>query len=288
LPCTMNDGSKVVNFLINHCNFKPKNIESIQNITKEKVVEAFGRLFATARNLTKGELKSALFFIYYSGHGAIEYVHTMGVDVTGEFFKLEETVRQLAHNANTYVISLFDCCREFIPKSYEKKEPILGQLAIIFATTPKGQAQAALDQNGLSPVTEHFLNHMETVKEHHFPDCLVGWENAKLGVEIITSKVVSKVVLKNAPLTLTPIITPVSTVHHLLDLLLNLLEKEVVQQDSNLSQLLNKKVEFLIKLNEQEPLSPLDQEIYNWAVKLLDETGKVRNFVKKKLQEKAE
>lgn len=77
----------------------------------------------------------------------------------------------------------------------------------------------------------------------------------------------------------------VTTVHHLLEHILNLLEKDAVKLNPHLLELLEQKTSFLITLNSQDPLAASDQEFYNWAIKLLDETGKVRNFVLNKLQQ---
>ena len=73
------------------------------------------------------------------------------------------------------------------------------------------------------------------------------------------------------------------TVQHLLDHVLNLLEKTTVQENSSLFQLLEQKTQVLIALHSGDPLPPSDQEFYNWSLKLLDETNKVRTYVQGKL-----
>ena len=77
--------------------------------------------------------------------------------------------------------------------------------------------------------------------------------------------------------------TSVYTVNNLLDLLLQLLDKEVVQQDKAFYQLLDQKCMSLVSLNLNDPLSPSDRAFYVWAVKLFDVAGKVRTYVHQKL-----
>ncbi len=74
------------------------------------------------------------------------------------------------------------------------------------------------------------------------------------------------------------------TVQHLLDHVLNLLETTAVQQNPSFMKLLEQKSDILIKLHSNDPLTSQDQEFYNWSLKLLDETGKVRSYVQNKLQ----
>jgi hypothetical protein len=76
-----------------------------------------------------------------------------------------------------------------------------------------------------------------------------------------------------------------TTINHLLDHLLQLLDNPAVQSDSTLSQLLDQKCQQLANFNLHGPLTPSDQEFYTWSLKLFDEAGKVRNYVQKKLQQ---
>jgi hypothetical protein len=74
------------------------------------------------------------------------------------------------------------------------------------------------------------------------------------------------------------------TVQHLLNQVLNLLEKTTIQQNHSLHQVLEQKTDVLIALHLGDPLTPQNQEFYNWSLNLLDETGRVRSYVQGKLQ----
>ena len=78
---------------------------------------------------------------------------------------------------------------------------------------------------------------------------------------------------------------PQTTVGLLLDKILDLLEKEEIQQDAEALQILETKSEMLIVLNPNQELSLPEQEFFRWILKLLDEAGKVRGFVRKKLMQ---
>ncbi len=76
-----------------------------------------------------------------------------------------------------------------------------------------------------------------------------------------------------------------ATINHLVDHLLLLLDRPAIQSDPALNQLLDQKCQQLAALNLHDPLTSLDQEFYNWSLKLFDEAGKVRNYVQQKLQQ---
>jgi len=67
------------------------------------------------------EGKKTLFFIYYSGHGMMD-TQTMAVlNKKDKYtFPLERKIRTLGMVEDTMIISLFDCCREKMPKTASK------------------------------------------------------------------------------------------------------------------------------------------------------------------------
>lgn len=57
------------------------------------------------------EGKNTLFFIYFSGHGAMDNM-TKAILNGPKQFPLEAQVRALSITEGCYVIAVFDCCRE--------------------------------------------------------------------------------------------------------------------------------------------------------------------------------
>lgn len=78
---------------------------------------------------------------------------------------------------------------------------------------------------------------------------------------------------------------PVATVNELLQKVLDLLDSDQVKQDKEIASILEKKSEQLFVLDPSGLLSAEDQDFYRWSLQLLNETGKVRNFVSKKLSQ---
>jgi hypothetical protein len=75
------------------------------------------------------------------------------------------------------------------------------------------------------------------------------------------------------------------TFNHLLEHILELLDIEVVQQNPQLHQMLEQKSEVLFACTLEDSLTPEDLKFYNYTLKLLDQTGKVRSVVLKQLQQ---
>ncbi len=74
-----------------------------------------------------------------------------------------------------------------------------------------------------------------------------------------------------------------ATIGTLLQKVLDLIESEEVKQDPNLIKILTEKANILIILDSNQTIPAQEQEFCLWAMQLLDQTGKVRNFVGKKL-----
>lgn len=58
---------------------------------------------------------STLLFFYYAGHGACDN-NTYIILGDGSTFPLERSLRTISKMIGSYVIGLFDCCREKIPE----------------------------------------------------------------------------------------------------------------------------------------------------------------------------
>jgi hypothetical protein len=76
-----------------------------------------------------------------------------------------------------------------------------------------------------------------------------------------------------------------TTFNHLLEHILELIDTEAVQQNQELYQILEQKSEVLFACTLEDPLTSEDLKFYNYTLKLLDQTGKVRSIVLKQLQQ---
>jgi len=185
-----NDGKKMVEFLQNNCGFPKSDVKYLPEANYQDFNDERIAFIDTAKRLEVDQF--ALFFIYYSGHGTIEDALTVGHTVKGEPIGLEEFGRQLAGRANTFVICLFDCCREILPKnddlirkgSSASTEPQRGQLCIIHGAEPSKSAFASRNKP-LSQLTEAFLSFFQSGQAgDKFPMNLDLWEEGvKLGFE---------------------------------------------------------------------------------------------------------
>ena len=72
------------------------------------VNETMNMVYTNSKNGEK-----TMVFIYYAGHGACDN-NTYVICGEGKMFALEKSMRILGRMADSYVIGLFDCCREKI------------------------------------------------------------------------------------------------------------------------------------------------------------------------------
>jgi len=154
-------------FLENECEFK--EVFKVSDGNHSTVMASYDKLINVAKCLSLLDSR-ALFFIYYSGHGTLQGGDTFGHTVYGEPFNLDKMARRLATNANSYVISMFDCCREVVPDIESKggkgatSEPPTrdGQLYIIYGAAPGVRAIADRGEL-LSKCTDAFLSHIRSI-----------------------------------------------------------------------------------------------------------------------------
>jgi len=207
LPAAANDGKKMKEFLINHCNFDDSEIEFFADKLKEKIEREFDQLFLVARQAKT--LNSRFFiFIYYSGHGTLSRGHTYGHTISGEEFNLDEMIRKLANCANTYVIAFLDCCREIVDHkgiggssnvSASSGETTKGQLKMIFSTRPQGQATSFRSQE-LSMATGLFLSAMNLDNGTELTEFLANWDaKTANGIEVLDKSTMG-IYLKQPPI----------------------------------------------------------------------------------------
>jgi len=137
LNTPLEDGNEMLRFLQNDCKFD--TVQYISDEKKARIDGEFQSMLSFAQNLSPSE--SALFFIYYSGHGTLQDADTWGHTVKGEPFNLDEMVKTLATCPNTYVIGFFDCCRQILQSkgavSSSPTTSLYGQSFTIYASTTK-------------------------------------------------------------------------------------------------------------------------------------------------------
>ena len=112
-------------------------------VDNSEIEKKFDELIQVAKPLLHSK-KKAIFFVYYSGHGSLIDGMTVGHTVIDQQIDIEKRVRKLAAYPNTYVIALFDCCREIgnlqAKGLSEKPEKVAGQLFVIHAVGPTKKA----------------------------------------------------------------------------------------------------------------------------------------------------
>jgi len=164
LSSPKNDGLKMRQFLEEQCGFEDVKLKTDKDL--KMIEKEFDDLINFSSTLSRSRSK-CLFFIYYSGHGTMKGPDTYGHTVFGEPFNLDEKIRKLSLSANTYVISILDCCRKIV----ESKSPsttnrpadkvTFGQSLTIYAVKP-GQSADSFKSQELSPLTKRFIEHMSS------------------------------------------------------------------------------------------------------------------------------
>lgn len=67
---------------------------------------------------TKDGSKRVLVYVYYSGHGVMDTTTKIVLNEEDEvfrYFSMEAKLSIAAKYQNTYVVAVFDCCRERLP-----------------------------------------------------------------------------------------------------------------------------------------------------------------------------
>ena len=93
--------------------FTEEEITTLPGPTFKEFQMAFLGLLKTIKGNYDENEEKTLVFIYYAGHGVSDnYTFAMLNDPTRPQFPLEQQVRTLSKQAGSYVVALFDCCRE--------------------------------------------------------------------------------------------------------------------------------------------------------------------------------
>jgi hypothetical protein len=184
LPSTENDGKEMSGFLASKCGFKVMKADD--SLEVEEVEKRFEKLMGLAKS-ARDLLSKAIFFVYYSGHGIYVNGETHGLSIDGKRINLDRRIRELARQANIYVVSFFDCCRIVVSEKSGTEidtTPTFGQMVSIYASPPNAPAVIVEKPNGLSLITEKFLDHMKTNGHKPFPSCLKNWTSLQQKAEM--------------------------------------------------------------------------------------------------------
>ena len=92
------------------------------NQTTGQINELFKNDFLSAAKNAKRYESTALFFIYYSGHGVMNGSQTEGISIDGSRIPLDQYVKELSSYENTFTLALFDCCRDILNKPEDKDQ----------------------------------------------------------------------------------------------------------------------------------------------------------------------
>lgn len=79
----------------------------------------FNHIFQTLEEADLDSNKSTLLCVYYTGHGAIckgtTHIILNETDATNDrYYPLQQKLKLLSGYRNTFVMAVFDCCRESI------------------------------------------------------------------------------------------------------------------------------------------------------------------------------
>lgn len=96
-----------------------KDITKTENGDADSLDEGFKKLREKFKEADKSRTKKVLAFVYYSGHGAMDTTTKIVLnseDKIEQIWPLESKLSVITSYQNTYLVSIFDCCREEIPK----------------------------------------------------------------------------------------------------------------------------------------------------------------------------
>ena len=120
-----------------------------------------------------------LIVVYYSGHGVIYANRTHGqagsFDI-GDYIPIEQNTKKMGRRANTFVLTLFDGCREISATKGEAHDSsdlksVHGHYWLMFATKEGG---LAISNPPLSDFTKKVTEHFNRIgHDVSFPDHLI-------------------------------------------------------------------------------------------------------------------
>jgi len=191
LPSAHDDVDAMRDFLIKHCNFDKKDVDTLYDKDHEEVKK---KLIDTrdnwAKKLVSGDRpEKGLLFVYYSGHGQITNNVTNIICPDGQLFPLPMAIFCPNKNSfkdfgigitvvpNTMVVLFMDCCR-LLPKN-DGEEPLSkGEYYIYYAVGPGKAASTSSGEGAISEFTKKVLylfeNQLQERQKIIIPDDLLS------------------------------------------------------------------------------------------------------------------
>ena len=109
---------KVVKAGLRRLGFAKDNIKVLENPNWMEIKLAMNE---TVNEIIKAYMDdglNTLLFVYYAGHGAMDNT-TKAILNTSKPYPLEKALRNLAKSDGSYVMGVFDCCREKLSQEQE-------------------------------------------------------------------------------------------------------------------------------------------------------------------------
>jgi len=191
LPSAHDDVDAMKDFLIQHCNFEKKDVDTLYDKDheelKRKLLEIRDKW---AKKLTSGDRpEKGLLLVYYSGHGQIANNVTNIICPDGQLFPLPLAIFCPNKNSfkdfgigitvvpNTMAVVFMDCCR-LLPKNDGEDALSKGEYYIYYAVEPGKAASTSSGEGAISEFTKKVLNLFgNQLKERQkitIPDDLLG------------------------------------------------------------------------------------------------------------------
>jgi len=174
LPSAHDDVDAMKDFLIKHCNFDRKDVDTLYDKDHETVKKSFLELRDKwAKKLTSGDRpEKGLLFVYYSGHGQIANNVTNVICPDGTLFPLPLAIFCPNKNSykdfgigitvvpNTMAVVFLDCCR-LLPKNDGEEALSKGEYYIYYAVEPGKAASTSSGEGAISEFTKKVLHLFE-------------------------------------------------------------------------------------------------------------------------------
>ena len=117
LPEAQNDADFFADKIL-QCGFEPNNVTKLKNINLKQIQDQIKKFRKTLNNNLDADKKTLIVF-YFAGHGVMleneNHIVVLESNKTKQFYRLEFCTQALSKIPNSYVITIFDCCREYMP-----------------------------------------------------------------------------------------------------------------------------------------------------------------------------
>ena len=98
--------------------FKPENVIKLKNVNLKQIQDQVKKFRKTLNNNSDDDSKT-LIVIYFAGHGVMlkneNNIVVLESDKSKRLYRLEYLSQALSEIPNSYIMTIFDCCREYMP-----------------------------------------------------------------------------------------------------------------------------------------------------------------------------